>query len=71
MNPLSTSTSNTPIVAAPITSGSTFQHMHPRKYTIHKSILIAQISYDSDKEININQTDIDAGNVWLLLLHRK
>ena len=41
LNSPSTSTSNTPAVVAPITSASTFQHMHPGKYTIQKSKLIA------------------------------
>ncbi|KAH1246385.1 hypothetical protein GmHk_06G016479 [Glycine max] len=61
LNSPSTSTSNTPAVVAPITSASTFQHMHPGKYTIQKSKLIAQILDDNDEETNINQTDIDAG----------
>ncbi|KAG5032157.1 hypothetical protein JHK82_015743 [Glycine max] len=64
LNSPSTSTSNTPAVVAPITSASTFQHMHPGKYTIQKSKLIAQILDDNDEETNINQTDIDAGKVW-------
>ena len=67
-NSPSTSTINTPTPVAPITSASTFQHMHPGKYTIQKSKLIAQILDDNDEETNINQTDIDAGKVWLLLL---
>ena len=64
-NSPSTSTINTPTPVAPITSASRSQHMHPGKYTIHKSILIPQIL---DEKNNINQIDIDVGNVWLLLL---
>ena len=62
---------NTPTPTATIPFASRSQHIHPRRYTIHKSILISHISDDSDEEHNLNQKDIDAGNVCLLLLHPK
>ena len=67
----STSTEHTTIGATPIQSASTSQHIHSGRYTIQKSILISHISDDSDEEININQTNIDTCNMWLLLLHLK
>ena len=67
----STSTANTPTPGAPIPFASRSQHINSGRYAIHKSILISHISDDSDEENNINQTDIDAGNVLLLLLHLK
>jgi len=67
----STSTEHTTTGVVPIQTVSTSQHIHSGRYTLHKSNLIEHISYDSDEEININQTNIDIGNMWLLLLHLK
>ncbi|KAH1209942.1 hypothetical protein GmHk_15G044338 [Glycine max] len=64
LKPPSTSKVHTTTGAVPIQNGTTSQHIHSGRYTIHKSKLIEHISDDSEEEFNITQGNIHIGPTY-------